>query len=173
MIPWPAGISQDELEALQLRIASSVKVDVESGCWNWVRYCCKSGYGQIKAFGRMWKAHRVAYQLYVGSLSEEQELDHKCRNRKCVNPKHLRPCVRENNCVNTCVRRDSRSGVKGVRQRSQGGKWEARISCGKKQIYLGRFDSLDDAIRAHKSAAHKLHGDFAYFKLSGHADDHP
>ena len=34
-------------------------------------------------------AHRFAYELLVGPIPDDLELDHLCRNTCCVNPEHL------------------------------------------------------------------------------------
>jgi hypothetical protein len=34
-------------------------------------------------------AHRFAYELMVGPIPEDLELDHLCGVRECVNPRHL------------------------------------------------------------------------------------
>lgn len=39
--------------------------------------------------GRAYRAHQVAYVLTHGSVPKNKELDHLCRNKLCVNPKHL------------------------------------------------------------------------------------
>ena len=42
-------------------------------------------------------AHRFAYELLVGQVPEDLELDHLCRNRSCVNPSHLEPVTHQEN----------------------------------------------------------------------------
>lgn len=67
------------------------KVDATGSCWEWIAYVNRYGYGEFHLEGRAALAHRVAYQLLVGSIPEGLQLDHLCRNTKCVNPDHLEP----------------------------------------------------------------------------------
>jgi hypothetical protein len=59
------------------------------GCWLWVGTVRPDGYGLFGAGNR--RAHRVAYELFVGPIPEGAELDHLCRVRHCVKPAHLEP----------------------------------------------------------------------------------
>lgn len=81
-----AEFNQDELAA---RFFS--KVTRTESCWLWAATVIANGYGQFWANGRMRYAHRVAYEMLVGAIPDGMQLDHLCRNRRCVNPKHLEP----------------------------------------------------------------------------------
>lgn len=56
-------------------------IGVPSGCWEWIE---STAYGYARDF-----SHRLSYQIFVGPLIEGLELDHLCKNTKCVNPEHL------------------------------------------------------------------------------------
>lgn len=65
------------------------KVERKRGCWTWLGHITVYGYGSISYKGKVYKAHRAVYELTVGKVPAKLVLDHKCRNRACVNPKHL------------------------------------------------------------------------------------
>ncbi len=71
------------------RFMAKVFPEPMSGCWLWVGAINWSGYGTYRLRGTHHNAHRVAYLLFVGSIPPSLEIDHKCRNRLCVNPDHL------------------------------------------------------------------------------------
>jgi hypothetical protein len=64
-------------------------IDPSTGCWIWQRSTSFNGYGQLWHDGRVQRAHRVFYQIYVGPIPDGLQIDHTCRNRLCVNPDHL------------------------------------------------------------------------------------
>lgn len=71
------------------------KVEKSEGCWTWAASCYSNGYGRFD-YGL---AHRIAYELVVGEIPEGLDLDHLCRNRRCVNPAHLEPVTRRENLM--------------------------------------------------------------------------
>lgn len=80
-------------EAPEARFASSYEV-AESGCWQWTGALRGSGYGGFPDGRKTYRAHRWAYEHFVGPIPEGLELDHLCRNKLCVNPAHLEPVTR-------------------------------------------------------------------------------
>lgn len=60
-------------------------VVLDNGCWQW-SHNRKDGYTM---FGRNRYAHRYSFELFKGEIPKTLEIDHTCRNRKCVNPAHL------------------------------------------------------------------------------------
>lgn len=68
------------------------KVRKTEGCWLWKGYITGPGYGAVTFPGHSgwFRAHRVSYMLFVGELTQGLVIDHICRNKKCVNPSHLR-----------------------------------------------------------------------------------
>lgn len=64
-----------------------------NGCWEWTSPLNNCGYGKFLHRN----AHRFAFQLDGRLLTEGMVIDHLCRNRKCVNPKHLEQVTHSEN----------------------------------------------------------------------------
>jgi len=73
-------------------------------CWLWT--ACKygkggwRGYGGISVSGKMLRAHQVAILLDGREIPKwPMVIDHACRERSCVNPRHLRIVTQGENCT--------------------------------------------------------------------------
>ena len=96
--PYPQRVIRPLIE----RTLEKYAPEPNSGCWLWVGATNNKGYGMIGQGRRPCKtllAHRVTYEAFMGPISEELELDHLCRVRSCINPKHLEPVTHQVNAA--------------------------------------------------------------------------
>ena len=81
------------------RINDRIRVNPETGCWEWVGTRRPDGYGVITVDGRLCRAHRYVFTLLRGDIPEGLVLDHLCRVPRCVNPDHLEPVTQRINTL--------------------------------------------------------------------------
>lgn len=87
-------------------------------CWMWIGGFSGEGYGSCTFDGTTHAAHRLAYELLVGPIPEGLYIDHLCRTRGCVNPRHMQPVTNAENI---------RRGIAADRNRELAA---ARMTCG-------------------------------------------
>lgn len=78
-------------------IGERINFDAADGCWEWTGAGDKGNYGQLMIGGVVTKPHRVVYTIIKGEIPDGLELDHLCRNTRCVNPDHLEPVTHKEN----------------------------------------------------------------------------
>lgn len=105
------------------------------------------------------RLHRLVAERAGIDLSRE-EVDHINGNGLDNRRSNLRGATRRQNCCNRGTQVNNTSGHKGVSWHKGKGKWQAYITVNRKRIYVGCFDSLNEAAAARAGAAQFLHGEF-------------
>lgn len=83
----------------ELPLRLQQKIEVSDACWEWLAARHPDGYGKVYWQGKVEYAHRVIYELLVGAIPDGLVSDHLCRNRGCVNPRHLEPVTQRVNLL--------------------------------------------------------------------------
>jgi hypothetical protein len=155
-------------------IASQLNYDHETGLFTWkinkkgpakaghrAGAVHSRGYITIRINGHDYLAHRLAWFIQYGTLNEYDQIDHINLDRKDNRIVNLRKATHAENCRNTKVRSHSFSKLKGAHYHKVRKKYRARITIDKKQIWLGYFNTAEEAHAAYKEASLKLHGNFS------------
>lgn len=74
---------------------------------------------------------------------------------------NLREATQSQNCANARKSKNNTSGVKGVHWDRVNKKWRATIMHKRRQITIGRFDTIKQAAAAYEAKAAALFGEFA------------
>lgn len=159
------------ITALELR--ERLQYDPNTGLWIWLKtprlgFVGKPagsidayGYRCIKIDGKNYKASRLAHLYMTGDwpLDEMDHIDTKPWNDVWSN---LRPATRLENIQNRQMRSDNTSGAIGVSRHFN--KWKVEVD----RIYLGLFDTFEEAVAVRDAAVAESHGDFAVLNNTEH-----
>lgn len=104
--------------------------------------------------GRRYQEHRLVWLVETGAFPVEF-LDHINGQRADNRFANLRAASKKQNNENIQLRRDNRSGLRGVSRR-RNGKWVAQIQSDGTKRHLGYFDSAAAAHAAYQTAATQL-----------------
>lgn len=88
-----------ELMSVRSRLLAKVSPEPNTGCWLWTGAVNKGGYGTLSVEGCTELAHRLMARCYGISIADGMEIDHRCRQRCCVNPAHLRQITSRTNTL--------------------------------------------------------------------------
>jgi hypothetical protein len=99
---------------------------------------------------------------------DKREAEHSNKNTLDNRDCSIRVATRSQNEANKGVRRDSETGVKGVRRARWGGKYTGRFSVriryDGEEIHLGMCDTLEEGSAMYEEAARLLFGKFSRIK---------
>ena len=74
-----------------LRLVNQINFQGANESWDWLGFISPHGYGRVSIHNKFCQTHRGLFEIWTGiKLPRRIALDHMCRNRRCVNPNHLR-----------------------------------------------------------------------------------
>ena len=135
---------------------------------NW--HCNANGYAVRKASKKFGRQKDIFMHREIIKTPDGMETDHINGNKLDNRKDNLRICTHAENGRNAKMRKDNTSGYKGVYFHKRDKHWVAQIDARKKQIFLGYFNTAQEAASAYDEAAKKMFGEFA--KLNFDDKDH-
>ena len=153
----------------QARLKELIKYEPDTGNFIWIAptrrrivfgsiagCLMNGGYWHIRIDAKKYLAHRLAW-LYVHGEFPIEHLDHIDGNRINNRFSNIRACSRAENGQNRISNKNSTSKYLGVHWHRLSNRWQAQIRINKKPIYLGLFDSEQDAYAAYCKAKKEIH----------------
>ena len=108
-----------------------------------------TGYRQVRINSKMYQEHRVVYVIHHGHIPNRLQIDHINGDRADNRIANLRLLTHTQNCQN-------KKSAKGFSYNKRLNKYSAQLKVKGKQIYLGMFDTKEQAKGAYLEAK-KLH----------------
>lgn len=124
-------------------VIDTVTIIVDEEDWNRIKditWYLDEGRVNGKIEGVWWKLHNFI-------LNTKELIDHKDRNGYNNQKSNLRLATKSENAMNSKLRIDNTSGIKGVSWDLQKRKWHCYLNINKKRKFLGYFQNLEDAAR--------------------------
>lgn len=133
-------LSQQRIEVFWSRVT---KTDY---CWVW-NTAPDGKYGRFQMDGKVMGAHVISWIMHNGrEVKLNHRIDHKCHNKPCVRPSHLRELTHAQNLQYASgPSKNNTSGVLGVSWNTRRGKWLAQFTNNGKRVHVGYFDDLEEA----------------------------
>ena len=159
----------------QEQLKECLHYEPETGVFTWRNHMCNralkgavagglSGYGYpcIRVQGRRYPAHRLAFLYMTGRFPPEQ-VDHINHVRDDNRWRNLRAVSHAENGKNVSLLSTNTSGHNGVYWSKLHSKWHVKMKVNQKDIHIGLYDSLEDAVKARADANteygfHENHG---------------
>lgn len=97
------------------------------------------------------RLHRFLFGAYY---------DHKNLNKSDNRRENMRKCTPRQNNINMAPNKRNKIGLKGVSKTDE--KYSAFCRIKRKSVYLGRWETPEEAAHAYDIAVYQEHGEFAY-----------
>jgi hypothetical protein len=128
--------------------------------WKW--HCTAFGYAARFDYS-LGRKHPILILMHrlINRTPAKMATDHINQNKLDNRRANLRICTDAENHRNSGMRKDNKSGYKGVYRARGWKKWQAYITLNKHRLHLGYFINVEDAARAYDQKAKELFGIFA------------
>ena len=117
----------------------------------------KAGYVIIKIDGKLYNASRLIWMYVHGEDPGELQIDHINRIKNDDRIENLRTVTHQQNHWNRSSDKNSSSKYPGVSWNQFHKKWLSRIGVDGKEIYLGLYDTEEEAHEVRQAAKEKYH----------------
>jgi len=124
---------------------------------NWYAWVGPSGVYAVHCKNR----HTVRMHRIIMGNPQGLQIDHIDMNGLNNRRGNLRVATRSQNKCNMAARADNSSGLKGAHRHVCSGRWTSKIGIRGRQIYLGCFDTPEEAHEAYCNAVSEYHKEFA------------
>ena len=122
-----------------------------------------------KVRGYKWSLRKTGYVISGGGMflhrlimnpPDNMVIDHINHNPLDNRKENLRICTQQQNSMNKAISSNNTSGVTGVYFDKRRNKWMTYITYNNRRIFLGYFNTKEDAIETRRAAEIKYFGDY-------------
>lgn len=151
-LPRVAGTPYGEWEVTEItaKIFNKKCAGKRAERWN------RQNYGRVRLFKVDFQASRIAWALSCGVWPALQ-LDHIDGDPQNNRLENLREVTHRENCMNRKTRIDCPTSYTGIRPNRNRRGWDVRIGVKGREIFIGRYDEFDEAVKA-RLKAEQEHG---------------
>lgn len=103
---------------------------------------------------------KLSLHRLIMNCPDDKVIDHINHNKLDNRKENLRICTQHQNTMNQGIRSNNSSGVTGVYFDKSRNKWVAQIKHNYRKIFLGRFNTKEEAIEARKQAEIEYFGEY-------------
>jgi hypothetical protein len=118
----------------------------------------KDGYLEFHYMRKHHRVHRVIWEMHYGLVNPGVEIDHKNNIRNDNRIENLQELIHGDNSKKQLLRKNSKTGYRGVSFKVDLKKFRARITVNGKTKFLGYFDTAEEAYEARKIAELHYYG---------------
>lgn len=128
--------------------------------WKWyaIQNRTKDGWYARRNSGKFPFRKNIKMHRYIMNTPENMECDHINHDTLDNRKSNLRNVTHHQNVMNSKIRKDNKTGYKGVYLFK--GKIKAHIRVGGKNVHLGTFETLEKASEAYENKAKEVFGKY-------------